>query len=311
MGNDRQQVPVLSLAAARQGPGVDREFANALGDGLRRFGFIVLRDHGISDALLNEAYALAESLFALPQAAKDRCAAGLRGYTPFGREHARDHAAPDLKEFWQIGRDPTPDIALPSNVWPAELPQMRGRFQALYSELDRVGAVVLAALEPSLGLPAGWFAERIRNGNSVLRIIHYPPLPAHVPPGSLRAAAHEDINFITIMVAARGAGLELLDQNGQWLPVIADNRQLIVNTGDMLARLTNDRIAAKSHRVVNPAGPNVSRYSMPFFLHPQDSVSLASLPSCRDDGKSRYPDCTAGEYLAQRVSEIGLSPKGG
>lgn len=307
---ERQPVPVLSLAAARSDPDAHAVFAHALDAGLRRFGFIVLRDHGIADALLGDAYSLAEKLFALPQDAKDRCAAGLRGYTPFGREHARDNAAPDLKEFWQIGRDATPDGVVPQNIWPPDLPQTRSCFQSLYRELDRLGAFVLAALEPSLALPRGWFAERIQDGNSILRIIHYPPLSANMPPGSLRSAAHEDINFITIMVAARGAGLELRDRDGQWLPVVADNRQLIVNTGDMLARLTNDRIAAKTHRVVNPSGPNVSRYSMPFFLHPEDSVSLAALPACRDGGVSHYPDITAGEYLAQRVREIGLVPGG-
>ena len=301
-------VPVLSLAPARAESAAQRTaFGTQLAAGWQRFGFVILRDHGISDALLDRAYDLAARLFALPDAHKRRHIAGLRGYTPFGVEHAKNHAAPDLKEFWQIGRDVPGSREFAANNWPAELPDFRPSFLALYRELDAVGALLLEALAPSLELPPGWFAERIARGNSVLRIIHYPPLSAAIPPGSLRSAAHEDINFITIMVAARGAGLELRDADGRWHPVVADSRQLIVNTGDMLARLTNDRIGAKTHRVVNPVGLSVSRYSMPFFMHPHDSVSLACLPSCRDAG-ARYADITAGEFLAQRVSEIGLQP---
>lgn len=303
-------VPVLSLAQARAESAAQRAaFGAQLAAGWQRFGFVIVRDHGIRDALLDRAYELAARLFALPDSQKRRYIAGLRGYTPFGVEHAKDHAAPDLKEFWQIGRDVPGSSDFAANSWPAELPDFRPAFLALYRELDAVGALLLEALAPSLELPPGWFAERVAQGNSVLRVIHYPPLSTVVPPGSLRSAAHEDINFITIMVAARGAGLELRDADGRWRPVVADSRQLIVNTGDMLARLTNERIGAKTHRVVNPVGPSVSRYSMPFFMHPHDSVSLACLPSCRGAG-ARYADITAGEFLAQRVREIGLQPPG-
>ena len=302
-------VPVLSLAQARAESAAQRAaFGTELAAGWQRFGFVILRDHGIGDALLDHAYDLAARLFALPDAQKRRHIAGLRGYTPFGVEHAKDHATPDLKEFWQIGRDVPGSQEFAANSWPAELPNSRPTFLALYRELDAVGALLLEALAPSLEVPPGWFAGRVAQGNSVLRIIHYPPLSAAIPPGSLRSAAHEDINFVTIMVAARGAGLELRDADGRWRPVEADSRQLIVNTGDMLARLTNDRIGAKTHRVVNPSGPSASRYSMPFFMHPHDSVSLACLQSCRGAG-ARYPDISAGEFLAQRVREIGLQPR--
>lgn len=308
MSDNTDTVPVLSLAQARAQTAAQRAaFGAQLAAGWQRCGFVILREHGIGDALLDRAYDLAARLFALPDAHKRRHVAGLRGYTPFGVEHARDRTAPDLKEFWQIGRDLPGNRDFAANVWPAALPDFKPAFLALYRELDAVGALLLEALAPSLELPPGWFAERVAQGNSVLRVIHYPPLGAAVPPGSLRSAAHEDINFITIMVAARGAGLELRDADGRWRPVVADSRQLIVNTGDMLARLTNDRIGAKTHRVVNPVGPNVSRYSMPFFMHPHDSVSLACLPSCRGAG-ARYADMTAGEFLAQRVREIGLQP---
>ena len=303
-------VPVLRLAQARaESAGQRAAFGAQLAAGWQRFGFVIVRDHGIGDDLLDRAYDLATRLFALPDAQKRRYIAGLRGYTPFGVEHAKDHAAPDLKEFWQIGRDVPGSSDFPANSWPAELPDFRPAFLALYRELDAVGALLLEALAPSLALPPGWFAERVAQGNSVLRVIHYPPLSAVVPAGSLRSAAHEDINFVTIMVAARGAGLELRDADDHWRPVVADSRQLIVNTGDMLARLTNDRIGAKTHRVANPVGPSVSRYSMPFFMHPHDSVSLACLASCRGAG-ARYAAITAGEFLAQRVREIGLQPPG-
>jgi isopenicillin N synthase-like dioxygenase len=293
-------VPVLSFAAAHTA-----EFASQLEQGWRRYGFVVLRDHGIDPGLLDRAYQCAEQLFALPEAQKRQYAAGLRGYTPFGKEHARDHAAPDLKEFWQIGRELPGDPAFAANRWPLELPEFRPVFLDLYRALDAVGVAMLEALAPGLGLQPGWFRERVARGNSILRIIHYPPLAERVPSGSLRSAPHEDINFITIMVAARGAGLELRDEQGRWLPVRADARQLIVNTGDMLARLTNGRIAAKTHRVVNPETSGVSRYSMPFFMHPEDSVSLECLPSCLGDG-ARFAPMTAGEFLAERVREIGL-----
>ncbi len=298
-------VPVLSLTEARSSSiALRAQFASALSVGWKKFGFVVLRDHGIADSLLDRAYDLAANLFAMPADRKQSYASGLRGYTPFGTEHAKDTAAPDLKEFWQIGRDLPNERDFPPNVWPVELPDFRATFLNLYRELDTVGGLLLEALAPSLGLPPDWFHQRVARGNSILRVIHYPPL-AGPPSGSLRSAAHEDINFITIMVAARGAGLQLRDADGQWLPVTADSRQLIVNTGDMLARLTNEVIGAKTHRVVNPEGPNVSRYSMPFFLHPADAVSLACLPACRGSG-AKYPDITAGEFLAERVRQIGL-----
>lgn len=298
-------VPVLSMADARSSSVQRRaHFADALSAGWKDYGFVVLAEHGIADTLLDHVYDLATQLFALPLEQKIACTAGLRGYTPFGIEHAKDHAAPDLKEFWQIGREAAGDPEFLPNVWPAALPDLRSTFLALYRELDAVGSLLLEALAPSLGLPPGWFAGRVARGNSILRVIHYPPL-AGPAQGRLRSAAHEDINFITIMVAARGAGLQLRNADGSWLPVAADTRQLIVNTGDMLARLTNDVIGAKTHRVVNPQGANVSRYSMPFFLHPADSVSLACLPACRGAGE-KYPAITAGEFLAERVRQIGL-----
>jgi isopenicillin N synthase-like dioxygenase len=297
-------VPVLSLVQYLSGAAPERaQFGAELAQGLRRFGFVVLENHSIPPAVLTAAYDLAVRLFALPAATKQAYAGGLRGYTPFGIEHAKDHHYPDLKEFWQIGRAEDH----PPNIWPQrELQQFRQVFEQLYQSLDGIGATLLEALAPSLQLAPGWFSARVRNGSSILRIIHYPPVPGDADPHCVRSAAHEDINFLTIMVAARGAGLELKQSDGSWLPVEANAAQLIVNTGDMLARLTNEVIPAKTHRVVNPAGANISRYSMPFFMHPDAATSLACLPACVGSG-ARYPAITAGEFLAQRLREIGLA----
>lgn len=308
----RETVPELSLAAFTAGDAAARRrFEADLLRGLQRFGFVILRDHAVPVALLDEAYELARELFARELAEKLAHRGGLRGYTPFGTEHAKDSRFPDLKEFWQIGREPPPAGAaaaedLPANVWPRDWPRFREVFSALYAGLDATGRTLLAALAPGLGLAADWFDPKVRDGNSILRLIHYPPIPADADPNCVRSAAHEDINFLTILVAARGAGLELLDRDGQWLPVETEPRNLIVDSGDMLARLTNGVIPATTHRVVNPSGPNVSRYSMPFFMHPTSATSLACLPGCVGTG-ARHPPITAGEFLEQRLREIGLA----
>jgi isopenicillin N synthase-like dioxygenase len=303
------RVPELSLAEYLHGERAARDaFSTALLQGLQRYGFIILRDHGVPAALLDEAYRLSIALFAQPEAVKRQYARGPRGYTPFRTEHAKDHPAPDLKEFWQIGperADAQDDPTAPPNVWPAAPAGFRDICVALYRALEDTGRTLLDALAPGLALPPGFFAPLVHDGNSVLRLIHYPPVPADVEPGSVRSAPHEDINLITLLVAARGPGLELLDRDGRWLPVETDVNNLIVDSGDMLARMTNDVIPATTHRVVNPAGANVSRYSMPFFMHPCSEVSLRCLPSCIGAG-ARYPEITAGAFLEQRLREIGL-----
>jgi isopenicillin N synthase-like dioxygenase len=306
-----KRVPELSLHDFITGdPALRAGFADGLMHGLRDYGFVILKDHGVPTELLARAYGLAEAVFALPDAAKRRYAAGLRGYTPFGTEHAKDSRHPDLKEFWQIGREPPVGVAideeLPPNVWPAELPDFRPTFLTLFDALDATGQSLLRALAPKLGLPEQHFDPLVRYGTSILRVLHYPPVADDVAPGCVRSAPHEDINFLTIMVAAKGAGLELLDRDGTWLPVETEPTNLIVDSGDMLQRLTNGVIPATTHRVVNPAGPNVSRYSMPFFMHPSSSVALDVLPSCLGDG-AKYPPITAGEFLAERLREIGLA----
>ena len=305
-----RNVPELSLKDFTDGDAARRAaFSDAMMRGLQEYGFFILKDHGVPLDLLQRAYGEAERLFALSEETKRKYAAGLRGYTPFGVEHAKDSGHPDLKEFWQVGHDPSPDAPADEpfepNVWPDEAPGVRPAFTALFDALNETGVVLLRALAPRLGLAETWFDDKVRWGTSLLRVLHYPPLAPDIDPGAVRSAAHEDINFLTIMVAAKGAGLELLDRDGTWLPVVTEPTNLIVDSGDMLARMTNGVIPATTHRVVNPTGPNVSRYSMPFFMHPTLATSLEVLPSCIGDG-AKFPPITAGAFLDERLRAIGL-----
>ncbi|WP_306252945.1 isopenicillin N synthase family oxygenase [Parvularcula sp. IMCC14364] len=306
-------VPELSLASYTHGDAAARAaFADALYEGFRYFGFIILRDHGISEDLLNRAYRASENFFALPEAEKMKCDSGVggqRGYTAFGREHAKGSSASDLKEFWHVGREFSAGDALadiyPPNMWPTQPTDFRQAFLALYDALEETGHVMLEALAPSLGLDADYFRKLAVNGNSILRLLHYPPVPDGAEPGAMRAAAHEDINLITLLVAASSAGLELLDRDGNWLPVEGSRNAIIVDAGDMLARITNNHIPATTHRVVNPEGPNISRYSMPFFMHPRADAVLSCIENCRDGTEA--PDIVADDFLQQRLREIGLT----
>jgi isopenicillin N synthase-like dioxygenase len=311
MGTDHlmQHVAELSLTTYTSGDAGRHAFGDQLMRGLQDLGFVILTDHGISTDLIARAYGLAERVFALPEATKRRYAQRRVGYTPFGVEHAKNHRHPDLKEFWSIGHEPMAGAVgeeFPANVWPTEVPGFRETFLELFDALNETGIVLLRALAPKLGLDEHHFDALVKRGTSTLRVLHYPPLAPDVDPHSVRSAAHEDINFLTIMVAAKGAGLELLDRNGDWLPVVTDPTNLIVDTGDMLARMTNFVLPATTHRVVNPAGPNVDRYSMPFFMHPTPSTSLEALPSCIGAG-AKLPPITAGDYHHERLREIGLA----
>lgn len=310
MNSAPSQVPELSLSQYTHGEPAQRAtFCRELFDGLQRYGFVILRDHPVPVALLEEAYRLSAEFFALPEDVKGRYVRGPRGYVPFRTERAKNCAVPDLKEFWQIGPERAEhaarDITEPPNVWPDAPTQFRPLFLDVFTALQDTGRIILEALTPGLDLPRDFFATMVAEGNSVLRLLHYPPVPENVAPGSVRAAAHEDINLLTLLVAAQGAGLELLDRDGRWLAVETDRNNLIVDSGDMLARITNDVIPATTHRVVNPSGANVSRYSMPFFMHPNSAAMLRCLPSCVGTG-ARYPEISAGAFLAQRLKEIGL-----
>jgi isopenicillin N synthase-like dioxygenase len=304
------RVPKLSLADYLHGePPVREAFSAALMLGLRRYGFIILRDHSIASALIDEAYKLTARFFAQTESVKRRYVAGARGYVPFRTEHAKNQTAADLKEFWQVGPEPAGDAAgrgkaAPPNIWPPSPAGFKETFLALFDALQEIGRIILEALTSALVIPKDFFDVLTLTRNSVLRLLHYPPVADEVA-GSVRSAAHEDINLITLLLAPQGPGLELLDRDGRWLPIETSRNDLIVDSGDMLARMTNDVIPATTHRVVNPSAENVSRYSMPFFMHPDANVMLRCLPSCIGTG-AKYVDIRAGTFLEQRLTEIGL-----
>lgn len=309
-----RKVPELSLNAYIDGTPAQRNaFITDFFNGLKEYGFIVLKDHPISNDLLNRAYALVKDFYALPVETKTKYALKdkgfQRGYTPFAQENAKNSPVKDLKEFWHVGRELTPghryEQQYPPNVWPSEVPEFRETMSLIYRELDRVGQIMLEALTGPLQVPADFFAKMASEGNSILRLLHYPPIPEGVDPRCIRAAAHEDINLITILVSATSSGLQLLDRDGTWLDIDSDPNSLIVDAGDMLARITNDVIPSTTHRVVNPEGPNTARYSMPFFMHPNPDALLTCLPSCRGEGE-KYPPIASQDFLMQRLREIGL-----
>lgn len=305
-------IPELDI---RQAEGDSAAFAKALGEAYARWGFVGIRGHGIDPSLIDQALAEAAAVFALPDSRKLTCAGiqgGARGYVPLGREIARDASVHDLKEFWHVGREVDGEPRYPQllpNVWPPECPQFRPVMLALYDELEQLGRRILSALALYLQLPGDWFETRVDQGNSILRVLHYPPLPDNVPAGSLRAAAHEDINLITLLVGSRQSGLEILNRRGEWVGVSMVPGTIVVNIGDMLQRLTNGMLPSTTHRVLNPDGAEArqSRYSLPFFLHPNPDMDLDVLPQCVSaDNPRRYPPITAHEFLEQRLREIGL-----
>lgn len=311
----KREVPTLSLRAYTEGGAAEKAaFVEGLFKGIKDYGFIILKDHGVDPVLFDRAYELLPKVFALPVDVKKKSLSpagdGQRGYTPFGKEHAKDSPVMDLKEFWHVGRElPAghPDKShQPDNIWPAEFPEFKPLFLALFDQLEKAGTVMLEALTGPLEVERDFFAKMVHNGSSVLRLLHYPPIPEGADPRCLRSAPHEDINFITILPTATAAGLQLKDRDGKWLDVNAEPGTLIVDAGDMLARLTNDVIPSTTHQVVNtPEATHSPRYSMPFFMHPRPEANLSCLPSCRGAG-AKYPDISAGDFLLQRLREIGL-----
>jgi len=300
-------VPAIDL---RDGPG----FADPLREALEHFGFVRVRGHGIAPALFAEVHDLFERFFALPEAQKQRyggVAGGARGFTRFGVEHARDSAEADLKEFFHVGRELPPGHPLadryPDNLWPSEVPGLRAAVLRLCECLDACADSLLRGLARSFSLDEQIFAAMLRDGNSILRALHYPPLAAGTPAGALRAAPHEDINLITLLPSAKESGLELQTNAGEWLAVETGPNEIVVDTGDMLARVTNDILPATRHRVVNPVRSNVSRYAMPYFAHPYPSCDLSVLPAfVREQRPARYEPTTAQAFLDERLAEIGL-----
>ena len=307
------QVPALSLADEAHDPDA---FAAAFGGSFERFGFAVIADHGISHALIERAWTLTEQFFALPEDEKrgyyDAALGGQRGYTPFKTEIAKDAKHVDLKEFWHVGRDlpdghPAAADMMP-NVWPTRPVEFQEALTDLWNAFDRAGLRLLSAIARHLKLDPGYFDSVVDHGNSILRLLHYPPIPADAE--GVRAGAHEDINLITLLLGAEEAGLQLLDRNGQWLAIHPPEGALVVNVGDMLQRLTNNVLPSTTHRVVNPPPERrgFSRYSMPFFLHPNPEFVIETLPgTITADNPNHYPTpITAHDYLHERLVEIGL-----
>jgi len=291
-------------------------FTERLGGSFARYGFAVLADHGIPQDRIDAALAAAKTFFALPEETKRKYklpVGGQRGYTPFGVETAKGETNYDLKEFWHVGRDLPPGHPyrnhMADNVWPdAEVAEFHETVGWLYGALDAMGLKVLEAIACYLGLERRFFEPTVDFGNSILRLLHYPPVPFDGP--HIRAAAHEDINVITLLLGAEEAGLEVLDRDGKWLPINPPPGALVCNIGDMLQRLTNHRLPSTTHRVVNPAPERrgFPRYSTPFFLHFNSDYRIETLPSCIDaQHPDRYPtSITADEFLQERLREIKL-----
>ena len=292
-------------------------FAAALGASFARHGFAVVADHGLDQGRLDASLADAKAFFALPEAVKRAYhiagGAGQRGYTPFRTETAKGGTHADLKEFWHVGRDLPPGhpyrAVMPDNVWPAEIARFRDSQTWLFTALEGLGDDVLRAVARYLGLGDDGLCAATACGNSVLRLIHYPPTRGEG--GAVRAGAHEDINAVTVLLGAEEAGLEILDRGGEWLAINPPPGSAVVNIGDMLARLTNDVLPSTTHRVVNPAPErqSVARYSTPFFLHFRPDFLIATLPGCMTPQRpDRYrTPILAADFLARRLREIKLA----
>jgi isopenicillin N synthase-like dioxygenase len=313
-------IPRLDLNDYINGSAADRKlFSDNIGQAFNQTGFVTITNHGLSKQLIDELYTQVKTMFALPDEAKQQYEipglAGQRGYTGKGKETAKGFKTPDLKEFWQIGQtvtdgDPIKEI-YPDNVVVNELPSFNTTTLEVYKKLEEAGKHLLQAISVYLNLPENYFDDKVHNGNSILRTLHYFPIldPDSVPDDAVRAGAHEDINLITLLIGASADGLELLTREGTWFPVRAFGEDLVVNVGDMLQRLTNNKLKSTTHRVVNPPRDMMkhSRFSVPFFLHPKSTMDLTSLDSCIDaEHPKLYTDITAGEYLDERLREIGL-----
>lgn len=310
-------IPVVDLADFLSGdPKRKQAFVQQLGKAYEDVGFVAVKNHGIPDDLIEDLYKYVQQFFSLPSDTKKKYEvpglAGQRGYTSFGKEHAKGSDAPDLKEFFQYGQkvddsDPI-QSEYPDNVEVADIPQFNPTFQKAYRAFEKSGRALLQAIALYLGLDEHYFDEHIHNGNSILRAIHYPPITSE-PKSAIRAEQHEDINLITLLVGASADGLQILTKQNEWVGVTSLPEQIVVNVGDMLQRLTNNRLKSTTHRVVNPPREmwHTSRFSIPFFLHPKSKMDLTCLESCVDSKHPKaYENATAGQYLDERLREIGL-----
>lgn len=315
--NSMQNIPSINLADFLSGNEEKKNnFVQQLGKAYEEIGFVAVKNHGLSDEQSATLYEQVKSFFNLSEEVKKKYEveglAGQRGYTSFGKEHAKGRNTGDLKEFWHFGQyvednDPIKK-EYPENVDVKELPEFNRIGKEVYQTLEKAGQNMLRAIALYLGLEETYFDDKIHNGNSILRPIHYPPITDE-PKDAVRAAEHEDINLITLLMGASAEGLQVLNKKGEWVDVTALPEQIVVNVGDMLQRLTNNKLRSTTHRVINPPREKwgQSRFSIPFFLHPRSDMRLDCLKECVDAQHPRqYDDISAGEYLDERLAEIGL-----
>ncbi len=312
-----ETIPVVDLSEFTAHSSARARVAERIGTALCDVGFVAVAGHGIDPDLIARAYSYAEWFFTLPTPIKQRYEHldlnGQRGFTSFGREHAKGADTPDLKEFWHVGRSSYSDSYTGArymrNLWPDEAPEFKAVFQRLFTVLEACAGRLLEACALFLGLQRSVFSDMVVDGNSILRLAHYPPLASTQGSSGLRAAAHEDVNLITLLCEATQSGLELQRRDGVWVPIHAQAGHMIVDAGDMLQHVTNGILRSTTHRVVNPQDSSLRRLSMPFFVHPRGDVSLTPLPQCvkRSGGDVRFAEVSAAEFLAQRLREIGLT----
>jgi isopenicillin N synthase-like dioxygenase len=317
------EIPSLDLANFTGNDKSKKDkFVAELGAAYNNIGFVAIRNHFLSDDLQQRLYSAIKKFFALPDEVKTKYEisglAGQRGYIGKGKEHAKGRNTGDLKEFYHVGQEldaaELKKEGYPGNVWPAESPELKTIAIEVYKALEKTGLYMLRAIALYLHLPETYFDDKIKNGNSILRPIHYFPIqdPDSVPADAVRAAEHGDINLITLLMGASADGLQVLRRDGKWIPITALPDQLVVNVGDMLERLTNKTLKSTIHRVVNPPRHlmNTPRYSIPFFMHPRSEMSLAALPdTVNAQNPKQWEDITAGAFLDQRLAEIGLKKK--
>lgn len=311
------KVPSLDLADFTEGtPAQKKAFVEALGEAYTNIGFVSIKNHGLSDELTKNLYQSVEKFFRLPDEEKLRYEkkelAGQRGYISKGREKAKGSNTGDLKEFFHVGQpEQNQREDYPENIWPSEVPELEKYTTEAYLTLLKAGTHMLRAIASFLNLPENYFDEKVKEGNSILRPIHYFPIedPDSLPPDAVRAAEHGDINLITLLMGASADGLQVLRRDGKWIPITALPDQIVVNVGDMLERHTNGKLKSTIHRVVNPPRElmHTSRFSIPFFMHPVSEMDLSCLEGCIDNENPKsFDDITAGEFLDQRLKEIGL-----
>lgn len=311
------EVPSLDLADFTSGD-QDRKdkFVKDLGDAYQNIGFVAIKNHGLSNDLTKKLYESVQRFFSLSDDTKQAYEvpelAGQRGYISKGREKAKGRNTGDLKEFYHVGQPTDNKLPeYPENIWPNEVPEFKGFTVEAYKTLEKAGIQMLRAIALFLGLEETYFDDKVSQGNSILRQIHYFPIenPEEIPEDAVRAAEHGDINLITLLMGASADGLEVLRRDGKWIPITALPDQIIVNVGDMLSRHTNNKFKSTIHRVVNPPKEKMgnSRFSIPFFMHPISSMDLSCLENCIDASHPKnYVDISAGEFLDERLKEIGL-----